>query len=107
MTPLKNLKVLNDYIIIKPAQQPDEETTEGGIIVAKNGADPNLIYHYAKVVGVGIKCSIHAPDSVKVGDVVYYAQKQAQALAVIEDGYIYDPRKANYAFIKPEDVNAV
>lgn len=104
---LKNLKVLNDYIIIKPFQQADEETSESGLIVARNPGDPSLVYHYAKVVGVGPSC--YGPDrhDVAVGDVVYYAQKNASALAVVEDGYIYDPRKANYAYVKPEDIIAV
>lgn len=112
-TPLKNLKVLNDYIIIKPYQQADEEVSEGGLIVARNPGDPSLVYHYAKVVGVGDKVKLdfgHAGEyesHIKVGDVVYYAQKNASALSIVEEGYIYDPRKANYAFIKPEDVIAV
>src|ERR1017187_1776023 len=99
-TPLKNLKVLNDYIIIKPAQQPEEDVSEGGLVIARNPGDPSLVYHYAKVMGIRASCTTHAPDSVKVGDVVYYAQKNASALAIVEDGYIYDPRKANYAYIK-------
>jgi len=106
-TKLKNLKVLNDWIIIKPAQQPEEDVSEGGLIVARNPGDPSLVYHYAKVVGKGIDCSVHSADSVHVGDTVYYNQSAAKSLAVVEEGYIYDPRKANYAFIKPEDVIAV
>jgi co-chaperonin GroES (HSP10) len=113
-TALKNLKVLNDYIIIKPAQQADEEVREGGLIVPRNPGDPSLVYHYAKVMGIGPNASVDFfyPTNGRhctlcVGDVVYYAQKNAQALAVVEDDYIYDPRKANYAFIKPEDVIAV
>lgn len=104
---LKNIKVLNDYIIIKPFQQADEETSESGLIVARNPGDPSLVYHYAKVVGIGPLC--YSPDrhDVAVGDVVYYAQKSASALAVVEDGYIYDPRKANYAYVKPADIIAV
>ena len=101
---LKNLKVLNDYIIIKPSQQPDEDVSEGGLIVARNPGDPSLVYHYAKVVGIGPDAIFSVPV---VGDVVYYAQKNASALAIVEEGYIYDPRKANYAYIKPEDVIAV
>jgi co-chaperonin GroES (HSP10) len=106
---LKNLKVLNDYIIIKPAQQADEEVSEGGLIVARNPGDPSLVYHYGKVVGIGPDAIFSVPETfeVAVGDVVYYAQKNAAALAIVEDGYIYDPRKANYAYIKPEDVIAV
>ena len=104
---LKNLKVLNDYIIIKPSQQPDEEVSEGGLLVARAPGNPSLVYHYAKVVGVGISCNTHTDNAVCVGDVVYYAQSNAKALAIVEEGYIYDPRKANYAYIKPEDVIAV
>lgn len=106
-TLLKNLKVLNDYIIIKPFQQADEEIREGGLIVPRNPGDPSLVYHYARVAGVGPGC--YAPDrhDVEVGDVVYYAQKSASALAVVEENYIYDPRKANYAYVKPEDIIAV
>ena len=105
---LKNLKVLNDYIIIKPSQQPDEEVSEGGLIVARNPGDPSLLYHYAKVVGVGTRAYYYtSDDAVRVGDVVYYAQKNASALAIVEEGYIYDPRKANYAYLKPEDIIAV
>lgn len=107
-TPLKNLRVLNDYIIIKPFQQPDEEVSEGGLLVARNPGDPSLVYHYAKVVGVGDQCyPWGVPPDCSVGDVVYYAQSNAKALAVVEEGYIYDPRKANYAYIKPEDIIAV
>ena len=108
-TPLKNLRVLNDYIIIKPSQQPDEDTTESGLLVARNPGDPSLVYHYAKVVGIGPEAIFSVPVTfdVAVGDIVYYAQKNASALAIVEDGYIYDPRKANYAYIKPEDVIAV
>ena len=102
---LKNLKVLNDYIIIKPAQQADEEVTISGLVVPKNPGDPNLIFHYAKVVGVGEYVSDWLP--VSVGDTVYYAQKQASSIAIVEEGYMYDPRKANYAYIKPEDIIAV
>ena len=106
-TPLKNLKVLNDYIIIKPFQQADEDTHESGLIVARNPGDPSLVYHYAKVVGIGSECYAPNRHDVQVGDVVYYAQKNASALAVIEEGYIYDPRKANYAYLKPADIIAV
>jgi co-chaperonin GroES (HSP10) len=112
-TALKNLKVLNDYIIIKPSQQPDEDVTESGLIVSKNPGDPSLIFHYAKVVGVGDLIDEYRSEyesktlDISVGDVVYYAQKKASALAIVEDDYIYDPRKANYAYIKPEDVIAV
>jgi co-chaperonin GroES (HSP10) len=102
---LKNLKVLNDYIVIKPSQQPDEDISEGGLLIARNPGDPSLVYHYAKVVGVGEM--VHDYFSVVVGDIVYYAQKNASALAIVEEGYVYDPRKANYAYIKPEDVIAV
>ena len=105
-TLLKNLKVLNDYIIIKPSQQPDEEVSAGGLIVARSPGDPSLVYHYAKVVGMGEDALRYTPD-VGVGDVVYYAQKNASALAIVEEGYIYDPRKANYAYLKPEDIIAV
>ena len=105
---LKNLKVLNDYIIIKPSQQPDEEVSDGGLIVARSPGNPSLVYHYAKVVGVGVRAYYYtSDDAVEVGDVVYYAQKNASALAIVEDGYIYDPRKANYAYLKPEDIIAV
>lgn len=104
---LKNLRVLNDYIIIKPSQQPDEEVTEGGLVVPRAPGNPSLVYHYAKVVGVGEACLVTGPDSVYVGDIVYYAQSNAKALAIVEEGYMYDPRKANYAYIKPEDVIAV
>lgn len=106
-TPLKNLKVLNDYIIIKPFQQADEEVREGGLIVPRNPGDPSLVYHYAKVVGIGAECYAPERHDIKVGDVVYYAQKSASALAIVEDGYIYDPRKANYAYLKPADIIAV
>jgi co-chaperonin GroES (HSP10) len=108
-TELKNLKVLNDYIIIKPFQQKDEDVTESGLIVSKNPGDPSLIYHYAKVVGIGPDAIFSVPEtfSIAVGDVIYYSQKNASALAIVEDDYIYDPRKANYAYIKPEDVIAV
>jgi co-chaperonin GroES (HSP10) len=117
-TALKNLKILNDYIIIKPSQQPDEEVTDSGLLVAKNPGDPSLIYHYAKVVGIGDRVNdgsriIGSTDKeqpvipIHVGDVVYYAQKKASALAIVEDDYIYDPRKANYAYVKPEDIIAV
>jgi len=111
---LKNLKVLNDYIIIKPFQQPDEEETVSGLFVAKNTGDPNLVYHYAKVVGIGqhVHCGsrwVLYDDymDIAIGDVIYYAQKKASALAIVAEGYIYDPRKANYAYIKPEDVIAI
>jgi co-chaperonin GroES (HSP10) len=103
--PLKNLVVLNDYIIIKPAQQPDEEISSGGIVVPKNPGDPNLIFHYATVEGIGP--GVERPRPFNVGDIIYYAQKSASALAVVEDDYLYDPRKANYAYIKMEDVIAV
>jgi co-chaperonin GroES (HSP10) len=116
-TALKNLKVLNDYIIIKPAQQPEEGVTDSGLVLAKNPGDPSLVYHYAEVVGIGKKVSVFVSSvndhevltdrNVGVGDIVYYAQSNAKALAIVEDGYIYDPRKANYAYIKPEDVIAV
>jgi co-chaperonin GroES (HSP10) len=108
--PLKNLKVLNDYIIIKPFQQPDEDVTPGGIVVPKNPGDPNLVYHYAKVVGLGSEVDaffFSDEDVLHLGDTVYYAQKKASALAIVEEDYLYDPRKANYAYIKPEDVIAV
>lgn len=114
---LKNLRVLNDYIIIKPSQQPDEDVSESGLIVARNPGDPSLVYHYAKVVGIGLEVDLkvipvsgHGGElerQIEVGDIVYYAQKNASALAVVEDGYIYDPRKANYAYVKPEDIIAV
>lgn len=105
---LKNLKVLNDYIIIKPSQQPDEDISEAGLIVARAPGNPSLVYHYAKVVGIGLSAYPTPTDwAVSVGDTVYYAQKNAAALAIVEEGYIYDPRKANYAYIKPEDVIAV
>jgi co-chaperonin GroES (HSP10) len=106
---LKNLKVLNDYIIIKPSQQADEEVTTSGLVVPKNPGDPNLVYHYAKVVGIGASANymLDNDEALHVGDVVYYAQKKASAIAIVEEGYMYDPRKANYAYIKPEDVIAV
>jgi co-chaperonin GroES (HSP10) len=107
---LKNLKVLNDYIIIKPFQQKDEDVTEGGLIVAKNPGDPSLVYHYAKVMGIGEDAypwGVSEDERINVGDVVYYAQSNAKALAIVEEDYIYDPRKANYAYIKPEDIIAV
>ena len=108
-TALKNLRVLNDYIIIKPSQQPDEEISEGGLVVARAPGNPSLVYHYAKVVGIGGDAFIgwELPVPIIVGDIVYYAQSNAKALAIVEEGYMYDPRKANYAYIKPEDVIAV
>jgi co-chaperonin GroES (HSP10) len=104
-TALKNLKVLNDYIIIKPAQQPEEGTTESGLVIPKNPGDPSLVYHYAEVVGIGNQ--VLGLLDYEEGNIVYYAQSNAKALAIVEEDYIYDPRKANYAYIKPEDVIAV